>query len=171
MSGLTQFGAFPEARRLYDSYRALYNIAGSYMTPTSYSWLTPPSSTYPDAGNALIDRRMADPTNPRSPGWAGVIGNAAILFDLGSVSGVSTVGVHLIDNQSWGIHFPSSMDIYCRDGGSRVLLGHQDNTVGNVDSEYVLANTQPLSGSCRLLEVFLSNDEWTFLDEVEITGQ
>ena len=171
-----------EAPRMMGVYRAFYGLGNSLTFPnnhSNYSWLTPPSGSYPDAtGFELFDRQTGDPRNPADPAWIGVNGSARVRVDLGAQKHVDWLGIHTLSYPSWGIRTPVSAQLYC--GSSAATLVQiatltapftQASLAPSVGEEYVLSNRSPLNANCRFLELRFSNSYWTFVSEIEASAE
>lgn len=164
---------FASAPRLRAAYLALYDMSGTYHKQPSYEWLTPPSATYPDAGQELTDMKTADPKRIKHAGWVGVQGNAKFVADLGKTSKVNFVGVHVLNEPKSSVTIPSAIKLRCLDYKRAAVATHTEARgfePADARFEYVLSNYTPLSWECRFVEVELENGPWTFMSELEMTG-
>src|SRR5690606_24614776 len=109
-------GVFAEAPRLQAGYRAVYGIGGAALLAplnhSNYTWITPPSPTYPDSGSEMFNTKVGDATNAQDSSWVGVDGSATLRVDLGSVKSLDWVGVQTLSKPSWAIRTPTTLQIY-----------------------------------------------------------
>lgn len=174
LAGLSKWVVAPGAARLGAAYRAWYGIGGdlAYLTPTSYTWLTEPSSKHPDTGKQLLDGISGDPKRFDDPSWVGLVGNASVEFSFDAPKTIAWVGVHVLNVNEPSIKFPDRLRLACKTTGSFQDVGTWSLGITKRDSEYVLSNTAPLNATCKGLRVYLeSSGGWTFLSEVEIVGK
>jgi hypothetical protein len=136
MTGLTlpSNGTFYGASRLKDAYKAIYGVEGTLLSPT-YTWITPPSSSYPDTGNKMFDTIPGDPKSPSSTSWVGIpswqypdaaTGQyvAEIVMDFGKVSEVDWASAQMLNASSAGVFLPYQMQIQSSsDGVSWTTIG------------------------------------------------
>jgi hypothetical protein len=170
----------PGAARLAATYRALYGLGGTLLTTpaTPVTWQTPPSTSYPDTGNAeLVDMHAGDPRNFAHSSWVGLVGNATVTLDLGAAQELDWVGVHLLADRAPGITLPTSMALSCSPDAS----GESFISVATVarpfsasptaqTAEWVFSNPVALDApGCRRVRLALDNGAWTFLSEVELS--
>jgi Domain of unknown function (DUF4434) len=101
-------GRLPGSERLFDSYRALYGISGTFIIPTSYSWITSPAQNYPDSGNELADAFVGASDDPIDSRWSGILGNTTIVLSLGGIKTFDWVGIHLLRKGAWAIYLPTN---------------------------------------------------------------
>lgn len=159
----------PEGERLYDAYRAWLGLDGEYVVPASYRWLTPPASQYPDSGNEMFDKKIADPKAYYHDGWTGVLGSAEIEIDLGQAKKIKWVAGHLLNKNAYGIKFPKKLMVSCSaDSVNWQAAGEWALPVTQEDSEYAFSNSAAMGVDCKLLRLRLENDAWTFVSEIEI---
>ena len=180
MSEVGLSGVFAEAPRLQAGYRAVYGIGGAALLAplnhSNYTWITPPSPTYPDSGSEMFNTRVGDATNAQDSNWVGVDGSATLRVDLGSVKSLDWVGVQTLSKPSWAIRTPTTLQIYCGSTLSGLtLVGTasapfpQSAVNSSSGEEYVLGNYSPLGASCRYVELRMPNTSWTFIGEVELS--
>ena len=175
----TRPGRFPGAARLLHAYRASNGLGGTMHTGpgTSYIWETPPSPSFPDAGGELTDGRTGDPRAPDQAGWSGIVGGASIVVDLGGSKDVDWVGVHVLASPAWGIRIPDSLRLEGSGEGAgdpwvliATIARPFDPPASFQEAEYVLGNDTPLNARCARIRIVLANPRWTFLSEVEVSG-
>lgn len=173
---------YVESPRLMGVYRAFYGLGATLLFPlnySNYSWVSAPSSSYPDtSGYELFDRHVGDPRNPLDPTWVGVNGTARVTIDFGSTKRVDWVGVQTLTYPSWGIRSPVTLDIYCGPTTSSLTKVAtatapftQADLAGSNGEEYVLGNRTPLGVNCRFLDLRMPNGYWTFIGEVEASRE
>lgn len=133
------------------------------ITPHAYSYSTPPSSTYTDDKNKLINQVAASPINYLDQEWVGILGDTDIVFNLGEKKELNWISIHLLHRSAEGISFPYKLQIYC----DEVFLRSDHLPVEMADSEFVFSNKEALNSSCQKVRIKLKNLQWTFLSEVQ----
>ncbi len=170
---------FPEAKRLYTEYRALYGIAGSTV-PFTYLFNPPtadlpsiklPSKFYPDRGS-LNDSVVGDELNFLDRQWVGVLGTPHLTLDLGSLKAVDYVSAHMMAFKAAGIQLPTGICLRFSDGSH---WGHwkchaTPEIRKSHDGEYVVSNLDPLHETARYVDILLPNLSWNFMSELTVVA-
>ena len=167
--------------RLLATYKAFYKIEGDYITPTSYTWTTTPSTTYPDSGNKLFDLESGYADYYKDSSWVGInkytplaSEYAEVILDLGTEKKIDWIGVETLNWPSKLIEVPSEMQIYSSTNKTNwTLVGTyaSANVQGGVDGgTYVIGNYSPLNTSARYFKIKLKNSGWVFVSEIEVVG-
>lgn len=167
-----------EAGRLLSAYRAYFEHAGEFLFPDRYFWLTPPDLHYSDEGNEMFNWRIGDPNDFTNVEWVGIdvseSGYAELVMDLGEERIIEWIGFHMLSNPEVGIHFPKDLTLACfsKDqlwqGVDRWVL---PVTPERNISEYLFANTEPLSKKCSKIKATLTGTQWIFMSEVELVAE
>jgi len=167
-----------EADRLLSAYRAYFEHAGEFLMPDRYFWLTPPDLHYSDGGNEMFNWRIGDPNDFTNVEWVGIdvseSGYAELVLDLGEERVIEWIGFHILNNPEVGIHFPKELTLACFSkeqlwqGIDRWILPIIPES--NI-SEYLFANTEPLSKKCSKVKATLTGTQWIFMSEVEMVAE
>ncbi len=168
------------ALRMFDAFRALYGIGGSYVRPASYTYITLPSTNYADTGGELSNQVPANATLFVDPQWTGINGSASVVLDFGVARRFDWVAAHVLKDTVPSILVPASMFLYGSNVGpngpwqqigpssgfSSPTLISQTLSQG----DYIIANDYRLGATFRYVRVDLTNNGWTFLDEIEVVS-
>ncbi len=158
---------------LYDGVTDRTKKAVNAMEGASYTYSTPPASSYPDDDRVKLTDGNAT-TSFNKDDWAGLYqqSNAVITFDLGQViSGLADLQVTSIRQLSYGIGLSSKMDLFVSDDGvSYTYINTAFDSDNASDNEpYIYRLLLPNTLSARYIKLSFAKAEtvWFFISEVE----
>lgn len=168
-------GRYPEAARLLAAYKAWFGTpgGGEYISPLAYTYTVgAPLSDYDDKDKKLFDLWTGDPRNSDEQHWVGFApGTIEVRVDMGSNKTLNWAGVHCLNLNAKNIALPDTLSLSTStDDVVYTPQGIWMNQIGRDDCEYVFANPQMLTASCRYVKLRLTNSRKTWLSEIEMTA-
>jgi len=134
----------------------------------SYSWITPPDSSYPDSGNIEMTNKNYATDNYRNSEWTAIMGNAEISMSLGSSKPIESIkATFLRDDKSWvRAYLPSSLEVFCN--GNLIAT----KTISDLGDGIFTIETSLSNTSCTNLSLRMYNlaDHRTFVSEIDLVN-
>ena len=123
----------------------------------------------------MFNLKIGNPNDFTNVEWVGINGSengfTEVVIDLGEVRMLEWVGFHLLSVPDVGIQLPEELMLACSSkdrlwqGIDRWFLPIKpEETI----SEYLFANTEPISRECNRIKATLIGEHWIFVSEIEI---
>lgn len=165
----------PDAARLLAAYKAWFGKSGGgeYISPLGYTYtLGTPLDSHSDKDNKLFDLWTGDPHNSDEQHWVGFApGAIEVRIDMGSKKTLNWASAHCLNLNAQDIVLPDTLSVATSvDDMIYIPRGTWTNHLAREDCEYVFANSQALSVSCRYVKIRLTNAHKTWLSEIEMVA-